>query len=326
MEAQAREQGAAIALSLALSHAGVSELLAGRLAEAERCFHERVAIEEARGRDWSIGPLLIAAWWGQAGQAETLLDTVTEEAARQGQGYQLAFAGYARCILELGRGRYDHAHASFTEGIRDSSQIKFVLPDLVEAAERSGHHAAAQRLTSQLAGLAQASPVPRTLGFLARAQALTAHDTDAEPYYQAAIAQHSQTRGPAHRARSHLVYGEWLRRARRPRDAREQLRTAYHLFGQMAAQGFAARARLELSAAGETLGSAAAQVDHGLTPQEARVASLAAAGATNAEIAAQLYLSANTVDYHLRKVFRKMGVTSRRQLAAGAGSRQGRPT
>jgi DNA-binding CsgD family transcriptional regulator len=168
--------------------------------------------------------------------------------------------------------------------------------------------------------------VPRTLGFLARAQALTAHDTDAEPHYQAAIAQHSQTRGPAHRARSHLVYGEWLRRARRPRDAREQLRTAYHLFGQMGAQGFAARARLELSAAGETLGSAAAQVDHGLTPQEARVASLAAAGATNAEIAAQLYLSANTVDYHLRKVFRKLGVTSRRQLAAGAGSRQGRPT
>ena len=315
MEAQAREQGAAIALSLALSHAGVSELLAGRLAKAERCFHERVAIEEARGRDWSIGPLLIAAWRGQAGQAETLLDAVAEEAARQGQGYQLAFAGYARCILELGRGQYEHAHASLTAGIHDSSQIKFVLPDLVEAAERSGHRAAAHHLTSQLAGLAEASPVPRTLGFLARAQALTARDADAEPHYQAAISHHSQTRGPAHRARSHLVYGEWLRRARRPRDAREQLRTAYRLFAEMGAQGFAARARLELSAAGETVGSATAEVNHGLTPQEARVASLAAAGATNAEIAAQLYLSASTVDYHLRKVFRKLGVTSRRQLA-----------
>ncbi len=317
MEGQAREQGAAIALSLALSHAGVSELLAGRLAEAERCFHERVAIEEARGRDWSIGPLLIAAWRGQAGPAETLLDTVAEEAARQGQGYQLAFAGDARCILELGRGQYEHAHASLTEGIRDSSQIKFVLPDLVEAAERSGHHSAAHHLTSQLAALAEASPVPRTLGFLARAQALTAREADAEPHYQAAIAHHIQTRGPAHRARSHLVYGEWLRRARRPRDAREQLRTAYRLFAEMGAQGFAARARLELSAAGETVGPAAADVDHGLTPQEARVASLAAARATNAEIAAQLYLSASTVDYHLRKVFRKLGVTSRRQLAPG---------
>ena len=268
MEAQAREQGAAIALSLALSHAGVSELLAGRLAEAERCFHERVAIEEARGRDWSIGPLLIAAWRGQAGQAETLLDAVAEEAAQQGQGYQLSFAGYARCILELGRGRYEHAHASL-EGIPDRSQIKFVLPDLVEAAERSGHHAAAQHLTSQLTRLAGASPVPRTLGFLARAQALTARDTpDAEPHYKAAIAHHSQTRGPGHRARSHLVYGEWLRRTRRPRDAREHLRTAYQLFGQMGAQGFASRARLELSAAGETVGSAAAEVDHGLTPKK----------------------------------------------------------
>jgi DNA-binding CsgD family transcriptional regulator len=314
MEAQAREQGAAVALSLALSHAGVSELLAGLLPQAERCFHERVAIEEARGRDWSIGPLLIAAWRGQAGQAEILLDTVTGEAARQGQGYQLGFAGYARCILDLGRGQYDQAYASLGDGISDGSQIKFALPDLVEAAERSGHRDAAGRLAGQLAGLAEASPVPRTLGFLARARALTARDADAEPHYLAAITHHSQTRGPAHRARSHLVYGEWLRRARRPRDAREHLRTAYQLFGQMGAQGFAARARLELSAAGETVGAAAADVDHGLTPQEARVASLAAAGATNGEIAAQLYLSASTVDYHLRKVFRKLGVTSRRQL------------
>ncbi|MGI8448421.1 MAG: tetratricopeptide repeat protein [Streptosporangiaceae bacterium] len=228
MEAQAREQGAAIALSLALSHAGVSELVAGLLAEAERCFHERVAIEEARGRDWSIGPLLLAAWRGQAEQTQALLDTVYGEAARQGQGYQLTFAGYARCILELGRGQYDQAHTSLTEGIHDASQIKFALPDLVEATERSGHHDAAELLAAQLAELAAASPVPRTLGFLARARALTARDApDAEPHYQAAIEHHSQTRGPAHRARSHLVYGEWLRRARRPRDARDQLRTAY---------------------------------------------------------------------------------------------------
>ena len=316
MEAQAREQGAAIALSLALSHAGVSELLAGRLAEAERCFHERVAIEEARGRDWSIGPLLVTAWRGHAGQAETLLDTVAEEAARQGQGYQLAFAGDARCILELGRGRYEHAHASFTEGIPDSSQIKFVLPDLVEAAERSGHHAAAQRLTSQLAALAEASPVPRTLGFLARAQALTARDADAEPHYQAAIAQHSQTRGPrtGPAATSSTASGC----AEPPAAGRP--RAAAHGLPALQPDGCAGlRGPGPAGAVGgrETVGSAAAEVDHGLTPQEARVASLAAAGATNAEIAAQLYLSASTVDYHLRKVFRKLGVTSRLQLAPG---------
>jgi len=160
MVAQAREQGAAIALSLALSHAGVSELLAGLLPEAERCFHERVAIEEAHGRDWSIGPLLVAAWRGQAEQARVLLDTVTTEAARQGQGYQLPFAGYARCVLELGRGRYGQAYASLAGGIHDGSQIKFALPDLVEAAARSGQHDAAQQLAGQLARLAEASPVP----------------------------------------------------------------------------------------------------------------------------------------------------------------------
>ena len=218
MEARARQQGAAIGLSLALSHAGVSELVAGLLPEAERCFHERVAVEEARGRDWSIGPLLIAAWRGQAEQAQTLLDTVAAEAARQGQGYQLTFAGYARCILELGRGRYDQAHASLTGAIHDGSQIKFALPDLVEAAERSGHRDEARRLAGQLGELAEVSPVPLTLGFLARARALTARDSpEAEPHYRAAIGHHSQTRGPAHRARTHLVYGEWLRRSRRPR-------------------------------------------------------------------------------------------------------------
>lgn len=317
MEAQAREQGHAIALSLALSHAGVSELLAGLLPEAERCVLERVATEEARGNDWSIGPLLVAAWRGQAKQAYALLDTVAGEAARQGQGYLLVFADYARCILELGLGHYQTAYASVTTGIPETSQIKFVLPDLVEAAQRSGHRDAAQSLAGHLAELAEASPVPRTLGFLARARAIVAYDDPAaEQHYQDAIQHHGQTRGPAHLARSRLVYGEWLRRAKRPRDAREQLRTALELFEGMGAGGFAARARLELSAAGETRQTrAAADARHDLTPQEARVALLAAAGATNAEIAAQVYLSANTVDYHLRKVFRKLGVSSRRQLA-----------
>ncbi len=317
MEAAAREQGAMVLLSLALSYAGVSGLLEGDLPEAERCFTEMTAIAEARGQPWSLGSLLMSAWRGQPEQAYALLDTVAGEADRQGQGYQLVFADYARCILELGHGRYDAAYASFASGVDDTSQVKFVLPDLVEAAQRSGHPDAAHGMVRRLARLADANPGPATLGFLSRAQALVAGDgTDAEDHYQEAINQHGRARGTAHLARSHLVYGEWLRRVKRPRDARSSLRTAHRIFDDMGAQGFAGRARLELSAAGETVPTQdSARHSHDLTAQEAQVTKLAAGGATNAEIAAQLYLSPNTVDYHLRKVFRKLGVTSRRQLA-----------
>ncbi len=313
MEAAAREQGAMVPLSLALSYAGLSGLLAGDLPEAERCFTEITVIAEARGQPWDVGPLILAAWRGQSDRARALLEVVTDEADRQGQGYQLVFADYARCILELGAGRYDAAYASFGSWVDDTSQVKFVLPDLVEAAQRSGHPDAAQDIVRLLAKLAAGQPGPVTLGFLARAQALTAGDgPDAEEHYREAIDQHG--RAHAHLARSHLVYGEWLRRVKRPRDARASLRTAHRLFDEIGAQGFARRARLELAAAGETVTARAAS-GHDLTPQEAQVTRLAAAGATNAEIAAQLYISRNTVDYHLRKVFRKLGITSRRQLA-----------
>lgn len=317
MEPAARDRGAVAPLALALSHAGVSELLAGRLAEAERCFVERAAIEEARGHPQHIGALLVAAWRGQVDRTRSLLAVVADEAARQGQGYQLGYAGYARCVLELGLGRYQEAFDSIDEDIDDTSHLKFALPDLVEAAQRAGETEAARDLVARLAGLAEASPVPRTLGFLARARALVATDpTEAEGYYREAAEHHDRARGRVHLARTRLVHGEWLRRVRRPLDAREQLRAAHEVFEDMGAAGFATRAREELAAAGEKVRARTpATHGHGLTAQELRVARLAAGGATNAQIAAQLYLSANTVDYHLRKVFRKLDVTSRHQLA-----------
>jgi DNA-binding CsgD family transcriptional regulator len=317
METAARQHGTLLTLALALSHAGVWGLLAGDLAEARRCFTEMTALAQARDQPWSLGTALLAAWRGQPQQACALLDDVTAEATRQGQGYQLRFASYARCVLELGQGRYDAAYASFPAGIDDTSQLKFALPDLAEAAQRSGRRGAAQAIARQLGELAGASPSPVLAGFWARARALAAGDRpDAEDSYQEALAQHGRSPGPAHLARSHLVYGEWLRRMRRPRDARAALREAHQLLTDVGADGFAERARAELAAAGESRpAKAAARHGRDLTPQEAQVARLAAAGATNAEIAAQLYLSPNTVDYHLRKVFRKLGVTSRRQLA-----------
>jgi DNA-binding CsgD family transcriptional regulator len=322
LDSEAREHGAVIPLALALSHTGISELLAGLLRESERCFDQRSALDEATGYEQSIGPLLVAAWRGEEELARGLMDAVTRQAARQGQGYQLVFADYARCVLELGLGRYREAYTSLDGRIGDTSQLKFALADMVEAAVRCGERGAAEDLLGRLTSLAAASPVRRTLGDLARAQALLASsEAGAERLYREAIEHHEQTRGPAHRARSHQVYGEWLRRGRRAKEARHHLRAAHDLFSGMGAAAFAARAAQELSAAGAPVpGRPANGPAHDLTSQEARVAHLAASGATNAEIASQLYLSVNTVDYHLRKVFRKLSVNSRRQLVTALSS------
>ena len=181
METAARQHGTLLTLALALSHAGVWGLLAGDLAEARRCFTEMTALAQARDQPWSLGMALLAAWRGQPQQACALLDDVTAEATRQGQGYQLRFASYARCVLELGQGRYDAAYASFPAGIDDTSQLKFALPDLAEAAQRSGRRGAAQAIARQLGELAEASPSPVLAGFWARARALAAGDRpDAE--------------------------------------------------------------------------------------------------------------------------------------------------
>ena len=168
---------------------------------------------------------------------------------------------------------------------------------------------------SRVALRAAANPTPLSLGLLARSRALLTDGPDAEGLYQVAIAQLRQARGASHLARAHLLYGEWLRRVKRRRDAREQLRTAHGIFETIGADAFAQRARLELTATGETARKRTLEQRSELTSQELQVAALASTGATNPEIAAQLFISPKTVDYHLAKVFRKLGVASRRQLA-----------
>ncbi|HEY6496137.1 MAG TPA: LuxR family transcriptional regulator [Trebonia sp.] len=316
MELQARAQGALVPLSFALNHAGSVALVAGMLTEAEQSYTERASIEEARGHGTSLGALLVAAWRGSSKETYPLLDAVESEATGQGQGYQLMLADYARCVLELGRRHYAEASGGGRAGRRDIAPPAFALADFAEAAQRSGRPGDATHSIERLEQLAAVSPVPRTLGSLARARALVTEDgSRAEELYREAIYHHERTRGGSHIARSHLVYGEWLRRARRARDARRHLRDAHEIFDGMGAKAFATRARLELQAAGATTRPRGPGKAEHLTPQEATVARLAATGATNAEIASQLYVSASTVDYHLRKVFRKLDVTSRRQLA-----------
>ncbi len=187
------------------------------------------------------------------------------------------------------------------------------LPELIEAAVRAGDREAAATAHKTLSERALAAGTPWALRLRARCEALLAEGADAEGCYLESISQLKRSRMAVDLAHAHLLYGQWLRRAKRRRDARQELRTAHEMFAAMGAERFAKQAAAELRATGESARTPETAID--LTPQEARVADLAAAGASDSEIAAQMFISPSTVDYHLRKVFRKLNVTSRTQLA-----------
>jgi DNA-binding CsgD family transcriptional regulator len=226
-------------------------------------------------------------------------------------------AQYSLAILELGLGQYEAALDRWLDIYREDPFFHgtLALPGLIEAAARSGDWQAAGAALDRLTERALVSGTPWALGLLARSRALLASDDAAEPLYQDAIANLQPTRSTPDLARAHLLYGEWLRRQRRRRDARSQLRTAHQMFESMGADAFAARAANELRAAGERARPRTLEINGDLTAQEAQIAGLVAAGASNREIAEKLFISTSTVEYHLRKVFRKLDLTSRTQLA-----------
>ena len=229
---------------------------------------------------------------------------------------QSVWAQYCLVVLELGLGNYQAAlHCVLGVQEDDAPFSAIVLHDLVEAAARCGETRLAEAALGRLAERAAAAGTPRAFGLLARSKALLAGDDDAEHLYTEAIAHLEQCLARPQLARAYLVYGEWLRRQHRRRDARQQLRTAHEMFTSMGAEAFAERARVELLATGERARSRTVPAAEEFTPQEAQIARLVSEGQSNRDIAAQLFLSPSTVDYHLRKVFRKTGVTSRTQLA-----------
>ncbi|TQS39696.1 helix-turn-helix transcriptional regulator [Cryptosporangium phraense] len=318
MDALDRRQGALLSLYAVLTTMAAWKTLTGRLSEAEADHDEAVEIGRATGMPptLDVARVELLAWQGHEEATRAAVESNVQVWGGQfGYGSRETHALYALVILELSLGRYPEALVAakrlFAEDVIGEGNR--VLADAVEAAVRADDRPFAERVLGRLAERASASGTPWALGSLARARALLSDD--AEGAFKEAVDQLSRTSVRTDLARTHLLYGEWLRRHGRRTDARDQLRTAHGMFADMGATAFAGRAELELRATGESLRRRSARPDVGLTPQELQVARLAIDGATNAEIATRLFVTASTVEYHLNKVFRKLGITSRRQLA-----------
>ena len=286
---------------------------------------EAEAVAEATGHPLvPDGALLVAAWRGQEAEASRLIAVVTTDSAAHGDRPRLtnaawATAAWATAVLNNGLSRYDEALTAAEQASDDPDELgvaAWSLAELIEAAARTG---ALERASGALRRLAEATSAAGThwaLGIQARSRALLSGAEHAERLYLEAIERLGRTRIRADLARAHLLYGEWLRRQGRRRDAREQLRTAHAMLDEMGMAGFAERARKELAATGETVRKRTLATVNELTAQEAQIAGLARNGRSNSEISGQLFISPRTVEWHLRKVFTKLGISSRRELPA----------
>ena len=317
-EAQfARETGAPLYWRLALYLLAGSNILAGELATAALLVDEDRLIGEVTGTSpIANAAMMLAAWRGQEAQAAELIEATEREATAGGVGRLVDFASYASSVLYNGLGRHDAARDAARRPFqRDHLGYgPFVVPELAEAASRTGDVALVRAALEWLSERTRLTPTEWALGMEARIRALLSEGEAAEKLYRESIERLGRTRVRAELARAHLLYGEWLRRERRRADAREQLRTAHDMLDAMGIEAFAARARRELQATGETARKRTVGTGDELTPQEAQIARLARDGLSNLEIGTRLFISPRTVKYHLSKVFAKLGISSRSQL------------
>jgi DNA-binding CsgD family transcriptional regulator len=304
-------------LLLALTALAQVEVLAGRLVSADSTLAEARLVAGADGRPPATtairsAELIVLAWRGRDEQATSAANRPRDGSGPAGPGAVQS----ALTVLDLASGRYPAALARALDIRRDDppDHGTRILPDLIEAASRTRNPTAATAALDRLAERAVASGTPLALGLLARSRALLADGTTADGLYREARAYLEQTGQTSQLARTRLLHGEWLRRRRRRRDAREHLVAAADMFEAMGMNAFLQRTRMELRATGERVGRRADDMNNHLTPQEARIAQLVADGLTNPEIATHLFISLSTVEYHLQKVFRKFAVTSRTQL------------
>jgi DNA-binding CsgD family transcriptional regulator len=320
-----REAGLLVHLPIYLNGIGIIVAWRGDLTTASSLIAEADAIAAATGTRFArYAAVLAASLQGSETEACQQIDAESASAESVGQGLGAQWCEFVSAVLYNGHGRYEEALAqarAASDQPPDLHVTTWALAELIEAATRTGEAKLAADAAERLSAATAAAGTDWAIGIDARSRALVSAGETADHLYATAIERLGRTRMRPELARAHLLYGEWLRREKRRVDARQHLRTAHEMLSGMGIGAFAERARRELAATGETVRKRTFGTTLGLTPQEAQIARLAADGRTNPEIGAQLFISAHTVQYHLSKVFTKVGVTSRKQLQESLAGR-----
>jgi ATP/maltotriose-dependent transcriptional regulator MalT len=315
-------------LALGLNVLTRARALAGEFQKAALLIAEAESVREATGTPVApYGALVLAGLRGSEPEARELIDSTIAQATAGGQGTAVQYGHYANSVLLNGLARHDEALGAAGDASEDAPELfvsAWALAELIEAATRSGHPELALSALGRLAEHVAVSPSDWGLGVEARSRALLSEGEAAEGLYREAIERLSRTRLRPDLARAHLLYGEWLRRENRRIDARAQLRTAHNQCTAIGMEAFGERARSELFATGENVRRRVVETRDDLTPQERQIAQLARDGLSNPEIGGRLFLSPRTVEWHLRKVFTKLGISSRREL--GSALREPEPS
>jgi DNA-binding CsgD family transcriptional regulator len=314
-----RDAGALAPLSIALNGEGIVVAWRGDFAAAALVTAEADAVTEATGtRIAPYGALLLAALRGREAEAIALIEATIEDATTGGEGLAVQYAHWTTAVLYNGIGRYEQALAAAERASDDTPELflsAWALSELILASTRTPKEGRATDALERLAESTSATDADWGLGILARSRALLSEGEAAESSYREAIDRLGRSRLRPELARSHLHYGEWLRRENRRLDAREELRKADAMLTAIGMDAFGERARQELLATGEHVRKRSVETRDDLTAQERHIAQLAREGLSNPEIGARLFLSPRTVEWHLRKVFAKLGIRSRRELA-----------
>lgn len=318
----AREVGALSVLPSALLQLVSNRVLAGELDHADTLIAEAQTIGEATSSRYLAHyvSMVTEPWRGREAATLQAIDAMTRDAdLNQGrQAKILSSSQWAKAVLYNGLGRYEEAYTAAEQGAENLQELGLAIRsmvELVEAAARSGRPARAAETARQLDAMARASGTDWALGTSAMVRAQVSEGTAADALYREAIERLGRTEVQITYARAHLIYGEWLRREDRRVDAREHLGIAYKVLSRIGVEAFAERAWHELRATGATVRKRTLETRTALTAQEAQIARLAGDGMTNPEIGAQLFISPHTVEWHLRKVFTKLGIASRKQIS-----------